>query len=85
MYKVLHRQVFHLNSKPQIYHILTLQVISHQIKDDTHNHRGSIGLYKGQILVGNLALVVLDFLFYVSLPLLFGVGQEDKQKDLVCN
>ena len=46
MYKVSHRQEFHLNSKSQICHKLTLKVISHQIKDNMLNHQGSIRLYK---------------------------------------
>ena len=46
VYKTSHGQVFHLNSKSQICHKLILQVISHQIKDNAHNHHGSIGLFK---------------------------------------
>jgi len=52
VYKTSNGQVFHLNSKSQIRHKLILQVISHQIKDNGHNHHGSIGLFKVG-LVGN--------------------------------
>jgi len=61
VYKVSHKQVFHLNSKPQICYELTLQVISHQIKDNMHNHHGSIGLYKVGFLVGNFGFGRLTF------------------------
>ena len=46
VYKASHKQVFHLNSKSQICHKSILQVISHQIKDNMHNHHGSIRLSK---------------------------------------
>ena len=69
VYKTSHRQVFHLNSKSQICHKLILQVISHQIKDNAHNHYGSIGIFKVG-LVGNLGFGFL-LLFVCFFLLLF--------------
>ena len=62
VYKASHRQVFHLNSQPQICHKLILQVISHQIKDNVHNHHGSIGLFKVG-LFGNFGFGGFGFVF----------------------
>ena len=62
VYKTSHRQVFHLFSKSQICHRLILQVISHQIMDNAHNHHGSIGLFKvGPI--GNFGFGCFGFVF----------------------
>ena len=46
--------MFHPNSKPQMCHDLTLQIISYQIKANMHNH-GSIGLLRKLDFGGNLA------------------------------
>ena len=76
MYKTSPRQVFHLNSKSQICHKLILQVISHQIKDNMHNHRGSIGLFE----VGPVG----DFGFG-CFGLFFLCEQENRHKALANN
>ena len=70
-----HKQVFHLNSKSQICHKLILQVISHQIKDNAHNHHGSIGLFKVG-LVGNFGFGCFGFFFF---------EQESMHKDMASN
>ena len=85
VYQVSHRQVFHLNSKPQIYHRLTFQVISHQIIDNIHNHHGSIGLYKVRFWQEIWLWLFWPFPFLFPFLFLFGVEQESRHKDLVCN
>ena len=80
VYKTSHRQVFHLDSKSQICHKLILQVISHQIKDNVHNHHGSIGLFKVRP-VGNFGFGCFGFFgcFF------FFCEQESRHKDLASN
>ena len=72
---------FCLNSKSQICHKLILQVISHQIKDNMHDHHGSIGLSKVK-LCRKLVLVAMVFPLF---SLLFCVEQESRPKDWVSN
>ena len=68
VYKTSHRQAFHLNSKSQICHKLILQVISQEIKDNAHNHHGSLGLFKvgpvGNFGFGFFFLFILDTPFF---------------------
>ena len=69
VHKASHRQMFHLNSKSHICHKWILQVISHQIKDNVHNHHGSIGLVLETIFGGETLLWVFwpfPFLFLLS-------------------
>jgi len=54
-----------------------LQVISHQIKDNVHNHHGSIGLFKVG-LVGNFGFGCSGLFF-------FWCELESRHKDLVNN
>ena len=62
VHKASHRQMFHLNSKSHICHKWILQVISHQIKDNVHNHHGSIGFFKIG-LVGNFGFGCFGLFF----------------------
>ena len=59
--KTSHKQVFNLNSKSQICHKLILQVIFHQIMDNSHNHQGSVGLFEVG-LVGDFGFGCFGFL-----------------------